>query len=116
MRGLAWPLSISSYPGPRSIIAGVLSRLPRIVWRSFAVASASTAWPPAGQHHAIVGVRGRGRHLALDHVALHQLRLALQRITPAAAAGRHHAHDLTGQHRLAVDQAAEITAAPSHRQ
>ena len=108
MRGLASPLSITSYPGPRSIIAGVLSRLPRMVSRSVAVASASIAWSPPRQHHAIVVARGLGRHLALDHVALHQLRLALERIAPAAAAGRHDAHDLPGQHRLAVDQAAEV--------
>ena len=45
MRGLAWPLSITSYPGPRSIMADVLSRLPFMEVRSFAVAAVSTSSP-----------------------------------------------------------------------
>ena len=39
------------------------------------------------QHNAVIVARRRRRHLALDHVAQHQLRLALERIAPAAAAG-----------------------------
>src|SRR6266545_3621874 len=60
------------------------------------------------EHHAIVVARRRARNLALDHVAPHQLRLALERIAPAAAAGRHDPHHLARAHRLAVDEAAEI--------
>src|SRR5207253_2932454 len=59
------------------------------------------------EHHAIVIARRRARDFALDHVAPHQLGLALERIAPAAAAGRHDPHDLARAYRLAVDEAAE---------
>ena len=83
--------------------------------RSLAVAAASIV-DRRRQHDAVVVARRLRRHLAFDHVALHQLRLALERIAPAAAAGRDDPHDLAGQHRLAVDQAAEIASPrPAHR-
>src|ERR1700722_400744 len=55
------------------------------------------------QHHAIIFARRFGRNLAVDDVALHQFRLAVQRIAPAAAAGGHDAHNLPGAHRLPPD-------------
>src|SRR6185369_2898505 len=58
--------------------------------------------------NAVIVARRCQRHFALDHIALHQLRLALQRVAPAAATGGEHANHLTGEHRLAVDEAAEI--------
>ena len=39
---------------------------------------------------------------------MHELRLPLERISPAAAPGRHHAYELILAHRLAVNEAAEI--------
>src|SRR5260370_11469712 len=60
------------------------------------------------QDAAIIVPRRLLRYAALGHVARDQLRLALERITPAAAAGRDHAHHLSREHRLAVDQAAEL--------
>src|ERR1700733_11068803 len=60
------------------------------------------------QHHAVVVARGRKRDLALDHVALHEVRLALERLPPAPAAGRYHPHDLTVEYRLAVDEATQV--------
>src|SRR5258707_8740754 len=60
------------------------------------------------QDDAIIVPRRLLRYAALGHVARDQLRLPLERITPAAAAGRDHAHHLSREHRLAVDQAAEL--------
>jgi hypothetical protein len=60
------------------------------------------------EHHAIIGAGTGERNPALDHVAQDQIGFALQRIAPAAAACRHHLHHLSLQHRLAVDQAAEL--------
>src|SRR5271155_4366436 len=60
------------------------------------------------QHDAVVVAGRRSRHLAVDDVAQHEVWFALERIAPAAAAGGAHAHNLAGQHRLAVDQAAKI--------
>src|SRR5262249_14180168 len=65
------------------------------------------------QHDAIIIPRRLLRHAALDHIARDRLQLALERITPAASARRDHAHHLSGQDGLAVDQAAEgARAAP----
>src|SRR5215472_15125029 len=64
------------------------------------------------QHDAIIIPRRLIRHAALGHIARDQLRLALERITPAAAAGRDHAHHLSRQDGLAVDQATEIARRP----
>src|SRR5262249_16750807 len=64
------------------------------------------------QHDAIIVPRRLIRHAALGHIALDQLRLALERITPAAAARRDHAHHLSGQDGLAVDQATEVARRP----
>ena len=50
----------------------------------------------------------RKRNFAVDHVALHQVRFALERIAPAAAARREDPNNLAGQHRFAIDKAAEI--------
>src|SRR5215831_2310402 len=60
------------------------------------------------QDDAIIVPRRLLRYAALGRVARDQLRLALERITPAAAAGRDHAHHLSREDRLAVDQAAEL--------
>ena len=60
------------------------------------------------QHHAIFISRCGQRHLAFGHIARHTLRLPLERIAPAASAGRHHPHHLACEHRLAIDQPAEI--------
>src|SRR4029077_9073634 len=63
---------------------------------------------PRRQHNAVIIARRGKRHFALDHVAQDQIRLARERVAPAAAAGGEHAHDLTGQHRFAIDQPAEV--------
>src|ERR1700738_1717079 len=70
-------------------------------------------WPyrvgaPVKQNTAISS-RGGKRGPALDDVAQHQFQFALQRIAPAAAAGRHHANDLLFQHGLAIDETAKGT-------
>src|SRR5215471_13438599 len=62
----------------------------------------------AAQHDAIIIPRRLPRYAALPHIARDQLWLAFERITPAAATRRDHAHHLSGQDRLAVDQAAEV--------
>src|SRR5258707_8034586 len=54
------------------------------------------------QDDAIIVPRRLLRYAALGHVARDQLRLALERITPAAAAGRDHAHHLSPEHPLTV--------------
>ena len=59
------------------------------------------------EHDTVLAPRRLRRDLALDDVAQDELGLALERIAPAAAAGRHDAHDLPRLHRLAVDESAE---------
>src|SRR5580704_3212575 len=63
-------------------------------------------------HDAKIVARRRGRYFAIDDIAQHQIWLAFQRIAPAAAAGGADADDLAGQHRFAVDQAAEVARRP----
>src|ERR1700730_6135247 len=65
-------------------------------------------WHGLKEHYAILIVRCAKRHLALDHVPVHELRLPLERISPAAAPGRHHAYELTLAHLLPVNQPAEL--------
>ena len=110
MRGLAWPLSITAYPGAavdhrrRARRAGLelLRAAPRSPRRS------RCGFHVAVEHHAIVLARGCERNLAFDHVALHNSAsrssgspqppppvVTTRTIWPA-------------KHRLAVDQAAEV--------
>ena len=48
------------------------------------------------------------RYFAIDDVGEHQFRFTFERIAPTAAASGADANNLAGQHRLAIDQAAEI--------
>src|SRR3954471_18137131 len=63
---------------------------------------------PRRQHNAVIIARRGKRHFALGHVAQDQVRLACERVAPAAAAGGEHAHDLAGQHGFAIDEPAEV--------
>src|SRR4051794_5142391 len=63
---------------------------------------------PGRQHNAVIVARPGKRHFALAHVVQEQVRLARERVAPAAAAGGEHAHHLTGQHGFAVDETPEV--------
>ena len=109
----AWisPRIIFSDPSPRSIIDVYARRGGFHFFAQGRRGRASTANRSAGaslEHHAVIVACRGGRDFALDHVALNEFRLALQRVAPAAAAGGHDADNLPGPHRFAVDQAAEI--------
>src|SRR5579872_2171714 len=60
------------------------------------------------QYHTVILTRRFGRDFAFDHVALHHVGFALERIAPAAAAGSDNAHNLPGLYRFAVNQPAKI--------
>src|SRR5918993_2754190 len=64
--------------------------------------------PRAGEDHSVVTQRGLRRDLAPDHVAHHELRVARQRVAPAATTRRPDADDLAGLDRLGVGEGVDL--------